>query len=103
MATPPNDHNVNYFNQLKDLVLDIQTDNPTYSIIIMGDFNITLEARDGININTSLEEINGDRLSKNDEKLPYLRKIAKRFFLYGTVSINVKKEISVQKILKVRG
>ena len=54
----PNDHNVNYFNQLKDLVLDIQTDHPTYSVIIMGDFNITLEARDGINRNASQEEIN---------------------------------------------
>ena len=30
----PNDHNVNYFNQQNDLVLDIQTDNPTYSVII---------------------------------------------------------------------
>ena len=29
----PNDHTDNYFNQLKDLMLDIQNENPTYSAI----------------------------------------------------------------------
>ena len=38
-------------------MLDIQNENPTYSAIIMGDVNITLEARDSINRNTNQEEL----------------------------------------------
>ena len=58
----PNDQNYNFFNQLKYLILDIQIGNPTYSLIILGDFNITLEARDSINRNTSQEELNARRI-----------------------------------------
>ena len=54
----PNDHNSNYFNHLKDLMLDTMNDYRTYSVIIMGDFNITLEGRDSIIRNTSKEELN---------------------------------------------
>ena len=60
----PNNHNANYFNQLKDLILDTQNDHPTHSVIIIGDFNITLEARDSINRNTSNEELNARRIIK---------------------------------------
>ena len=60
----PTDHNENYFNQLKDIILDIQTGNPTYSVIILVDFNITLEDRDSDNRNMTQQELTARGIMK---------------------------------------
>ena len=44
----PNDHNEEYFDHLKDIMLDIQIGHPTLPVIMLGDFNIVLEDRDNI-------------------------------------------------------
>ena len=40
------DHNEEYFDNLKDIIIDIQVVHPILPIIILGDFNIVLEDRD---------------------------------------------------------
>ena len=45
----PSDHNENYFNEFKDIILDIKNANPTCSVIILGDFNITMDDIDSAN------------------------------------------------------
>ena len=45
----PNDHNEEYFNHLKDIMLDIQIVHPTLPVIRLGEFNIVLGDRDSIN------------------------------------------------------
>ena len=42
----PNDHNEEYFDHLKDIMLDIQIVHLTLPVIMLGDFNIVLEDRD---------------------------------------------------------
>ena len=54
----PNDHNETYFDNLKDIILDIQAGYPTYPIILIGDFNITMEDRDSANRNVTQNEMN---------------------------------------------
>jgi hypothetical protein len=54
----PNNHNATYYENMKDIILDIQAGNPNYSIIIIGDFNITFENRDNTNRNADIHEIN---------------------------------------------
>ena len=44
----PNDHNEEYFDHLKDIMLDIQIVHPTLPVIMLGDFNIVLEVRNSI-------------------------------------------------------
>ena len=44
----PNDHNEEYFDHLKDIMLDIQIVHPTLPVLMLGDFNIVLENRDSI-------------------------------------------------------
>ena len=46
----PNDHNEEYFDHLKDIMLDSQIVHPTLLVIMLGDedFNIVLEDRDSI-------------------------------------------------------
>ena len=36
----PNDHNEEYFDHLKDIMLDIQIVHPTLPVIMLGDFYI---------------------------------------------------------------
>ena len=36
----PNDHNEEYFDHLKDIMLDVQIVHPTLPIIMLEDFNI---------------------------------------------------------------
>ena len=45
----PNDHNEEYFDHLKDIMLDIQIVHPKIPVIMLGDFNIVFEDRDSIN------------------------------------------------------
>ena len=61
----PNDHNEEYFNHLKDIMLDIQIVHPTLPVIMLGDFNIVLEDRDSINRNANANEVNARRILKD--------------------------------------
>ena len=61
----PNDHNEEYFDHLKDIMLDIQIVHPTIPVITLGDFNIVLEDRDSINRNANANEVNARRILKD--------------------------------------
>ena len=61
----PNDHNEEYFNHLKDIMLDIQIVHPTLPEIMLGDLNIVLEDRDSINRNANANEVNARRILKD--------------------------------------
>ena len=61
----PNDHNEEYFNHLKDIMLDIQIVHPTLPVIMLGDFSIVLEDRHSINRNANANEVNARRLLKD--------------------------------------
>ena len=52
-----NEHNEEYFDHLKDIMLDIQIVHPTLPVIMLGDFNIVLEDRDSINRNANMNEV----------------------------------------------
>ena len=56
-----------YSDNINDVILDIRAGNPTYFIIVMGDFNITLEDRDSANRNVTQNEIkiNARRITKD--------------------------------------
>ena len=54
----PNDHNEEYLDHLKGMILDIQIVHPTLPVIMPGDFNIVLEDRDSINRNANQNEVN---------------------------------------------
>ena len=41
----PNDHNEEYFDHLKDIMLDIQIGHPTLPVIMLGDVNVILEEK----------------------------------------------------------
>ena len=58
----PNDLNEEYFDHLKDIMLDIQIVHPTLPVIMLGDFNIVLEDRDSINRNANMNEVNAKRI-----------------------------------------
>jgi exonuclease III len=53
----PNNHNATYFENMKDIILDMQAGKPNHSLIIMGDFNTTLENRDRAKGNADTHEI----------------------------------------------
>jgi exonuclease III len=50
---------------MKDIILDIQIRNPNHSIILLGDFNITLENRDSAKRNVTAAEITARGILKD--------------------------------------
>jgi hypothetical protein len=61
----PKNHSATYFENMRDLILDIQARNPNHTIIIMEDFNITLENRDNANRNVNIHETNARTIIKS--------------------------------------
>ena len=75
------DHSEEYFDHLKDIMLDIQIIHPTLPVIMLGDFNIVLEDRDRINRNANANEVNARRITAKRTK--------KRFFVYSSKLVEI--------------
>jgi hypothetical protein len=60
----PKHHSATYSENLKSKILDIQAENFNNSIVIVKDFNMTLENKDSANRNANTHEINARRIIK---------------------------------------